>query len=152
MAFLRRIFLSCFISFSSYWRTLPVFRIDIEVSCLSYIRETALLVIRIIHEWAHAIILDEICLTPCQGFCPGLTHAQRYGITYAASDENPEESSITKQATGVENSPTSPVPSNSVDIESPSGVKDHDTNEEPVEDLVVPQLETEAQVANEAEM
>lgn len=88
---------------------------------------------------------------PWQGYCPGLTHGQRYGISYVASDDSPEEeSSSTKQADVVQNSSSVTVVLNESDhsSDSPSSDdvdEDHDNHQEPR----VPQLYTEAsQIVN----
>lgn len=86
-----------------------------------------------------------------KGYCPGLTHGLRYGISYVASDDSPEEeSSSTKQADVVQNSSSVTVVLNESDhsSDSPSSDdvdEDHDNHQEPR----VPQLDTEAsQIVN----
>lgn len=71
-----------------------------------------------------------LSLCALQGYCPGLTHGQRYGISYVASDDSPEEdSSSTKEAAVVQNSSTAPdrtSDSPSLDVE-----ENHDNHHEP---------------------
>ncbi|XP_057771420.1 alpha-mannosidase I MNS4 [Salvia miltiorrhiza] len=94
-----------------------------------------------------------------KGYCPGLTHGQRYGISYVASDDSPEEeSSSTKQAAVVQNSSTILVVSNQ-SSDSPSSDADgdhHDNHHEPGEDQSAPQLDNETSqiidVTNEEEV
>ncbi|KAL1562106.1 Alpha-mannosidase I mns4, variant 2 [Salvia divinorum] len=82
-----------------------------------------------------------------KGYCPGLTHAQRYGISYVASDDSPEEeSSSTKPDTVVQNSSTALVVSNQ-SSDSPSS--DADDHHKPREDQRAPQLDDEtSQIVN----
>ncbi|KAH6821556.1 Glycosyl hydrolase family 47 protein [Perilla frutescens var. hirtella] len=90
-----------------------------------------------------------------KGYCPGLTHGQRYGISYIDSDDSPEEeSSSTKQAAVVQNSSTALVVSNESNQSSDSPSfdvdEDHDSHQEPKEDHRVPQLDIETpQIVNE---
>ncbi|KAH6769982.1 Glycosyl hydrolase family 47 protein [Perilla frutescens var. hirtella] len=90
-----------------------------------------------------------------KGYCPGLTHGQRYGISYVDSDDSPEEESLsTKQAAVVQNSSTALVVSNESNQSSDSPSfdvdEDHDSHQEPKEDHRVPQLDIETpQIVNE---
>lgn len=65
-----------------------------------------------------------------QGFCPGLTHGQRYGISYVTMDDRVEdESTSTKHVPVVENYPVVVVTNHSSDVEI-----DPDKRHEPNED------------------
>ncbi|XP_047951788.1 alpha-mannosidase I MNS4 isoform X2 [Salvia hispanica] len=82
-----------------------------------------------------------------KGYCPGLTHAQRYGISYVASDDSPgEESSSTEPDTVVQNSSTALMVSNQ---SSDSPASDADDDHKPREDQRAPQLDDEtSQIVN----
>ncbi|PIN08840.1 Mannosyl-oligosaccharide 1,2-alpha-mannosidase [Handroanthus impetiginosus] len=78
-----------------------------------------------------------------KGFCPGLTHEQRYGISYVASDDNIEdESSSRKEVAVVQNSPILLVANHSSDSPPSNADKDPDNHVEREEDQS-PQLESE---------
>ncbi|KAL3812526.1 hypothetical protein ACJIZ3_013794 [Penstemon smallii] len=86
-----------------------------------------------------------------KGFCPGLTHGQRYGISYVDSDDNLEnESSNQRQVAIVKNSPVVVVSDQNAHSPQPHIDKDPDNHGESMDDHRVPQLETvETQIVNE---
>ncbi|KAK4478154.1 hypothetical protein RD792_017436, partial [Penstemon davidsonii] len=86
-----------------------------------------------------------------KGFCPGLTHGQRYGISYVDSDDNLEnESSNQRQVAIVKDSPVVVVSDQSTHSPQPHIDKDPDNLGEPMDDHRVPQLEAEeTQIVNE---
>lgn len=55
-----------------------------------------------------------------QGFCPGLSHGQRYGISYVTIDDHrvEDESTSTKHVAVVENYPVLVVTNHSSDVET----------------------------------
>lgn len=73
-----------------------------------------------------------------QGFCPGLTHGQRYGISYVSTDDSVEdESTTTKPVPVVENYPVVVVTNHSSDVETdpdrrhkPNEDQGHESNED----------------------
>ncbi|KAL0376711.1 UNVERIFIED_CONTAM: Alpha-mannosidase I MNS4 [Sesamum calycinum] len=86
-----------------------------------------------------------------KGFCPGLSHGQRYGISYVASEGSLEdESSSATQVAVVQDSPVLVISNYSSD--SPPSDVDEDPNhrEEPKEDQGLSLLEIEApRIVNE---
>ncbi|KAL0414418.1 UNVERIFIED_CONTAM: Alpha-mannosidase I MNS4 [Sesamum radiatum] len=86
-----------------------------------------------------------------KGFCPGLSHGQRYGISYVASEGSLEdESSSTTQVAVVQDSPVLLISNYSSDSPPSDVDEDPDHHKEPKEDDGVPLLEIEApRIVNE---
>lgn len=80
-----------------------------------------------------------------KGFCPALSHGQRYGISYVASEGSLEESSSATQVAVVQDSPVYSSDSPPSDVD-----EDPDHCKEPKEDHGVPLLQIEApRIVNE---
>ncbi|XP_051127519.1 alpha-mannosidase I MNS4 [Andrographis paniculata] len=91
-----------------------------------------------------------------KGFCPGLMHGQKYGVSYISSD-NPivDESASTRQGPVVENSPTVILISSN-NSDSPSGDvsesnKDVEENQLPVNETTENVEETDAESGGSSE-
>ncbi|KAK6138903.1 hypothetical protein DH2020_027364 [Rehmannia glutinosa] len=85
-----------------------------------------------------------------KGLCPGLTHGQRYGISYIASDDNIVDSA--SQVAVVQNSPDLMVSNHSTDSPPSDVNEDPDYPGEPEDDQRAPQLEIETpQIVNETD-
>lgn len=74
-----------------------------------------------------------------QGLCPGLTHAQKYGISYLASVDTPHEDNSAKQKDTVVQSQAIVVVSDQISNESLSG----DGNDNNVEESTERQPESD---------
>ncbi|KAK6138720.1 hypothetical protein DH2020_027539 [Rehmannia glutinosa] len=84
-----------------------------------------------------------------KGLCPGLTHGQRYGISYIASDNIVDSAS---QVAVVQNSPDLMVSNHSTDSPPSDVNEDPDYPGEPEDDQRAPQLEIETpQIVNETD-
>lgn len=71
-----------------------------------------------------------------QGFCPGLTHGQRFGISYVDSEPDPQEESSTERETSEFQSHSVILISNPSGEPSPSPSSDHidhGNNKDPVD-------------------
>ncbi|XP_073152068.1 alpha-mannosidase I MNS4 [Henckelia pumila] len=87
-----------------------------------------------------------------KGYCPGLTHGQRFGLSYVASDTNIENEPATSTQTSVIQNSTIIVVSDPVTVYPDSEVNEdpgilqemeEDSNQELKEDPRVPQLDDE---------